>query len=318
MFWAILAFIGACTNAAYYISNKKFLERISPLPLAAGGFLATAAILLIISFVRGFPETGPWLIPAVFATSILNIAATTITFRALTSSDISRAVPMLAFTPVFLIGTAAVILHEFPSLIGIAGIGVIVAGSYVLNTDPAHEGLVDPFRDMARHPGVLAMLVVAFLYAVAINFDKIIVENSDIVFGEAIAFLCIGTGFAVMHAVSVRIDPDTRTGANTGAAGCNQGDNPGQECLGNMPWYRRYRDLILASLFTAILISIEAVVINTAYTLQIGSYVIAIKRMSTLLVVGYGVLVFGEKGIVRTFSGAALMCLGAVLILFFP
>jgi len=47
-------------------------------------------------------------------------------------------------------------------------------------------------------------------------------------------------------------------------------------------------------------------------------YVIAIKRMSLILIVLYGTIVFREKELVRRLSGAGLMVLGAVLILAFP
>jgi uncharacterized membrane protein len=60
------------------------------------------------------------------------------------------------------------------------------------------------------------------------------------------------------------------------------------------------------------------VTVNTAYLLQIVPYVIAIKRMSIILIVLYGTIIFREKEIVRRIAGAALMVFGAVLILSFP
>jgi drug/metabolite transporter (DMT)-like permease len=308
MLWALLSGIGACTNAAYYIANKKFLERLDPNLLAASGFLFTSFFLLAIAFINGIPALGPGFFRAVIISTLLNILGTTLTFRALSSSDISLAVPMLSFTPLFLIGTAAVFIGEIPSVIGIAGIIIIVTGSYILNTAEGHTRITDPFRDMISHPGVMAMLAVAFLYAVAINFDKIAIQNSDVVFGSGITFLLLGGSFGVL--------------ATLGHYGClppilrqvKRPQNPDQPTVSGTPW----KYLLMAGIFTGILITIEAVTVNTAYLLQIVPYVIAIKRMSIILIVLYGTIIFREKEIVRRIAGAALMVFGAVLILSFP
>jgi uncharacterized membrane protein len=45
--------------------------------------------------------------------------------------------------------------------------------------------------------------------------------------------------------------------------------------------------------------------------------VIAIKRMSIIIVVLYGAFVFGEKDMVRRLFGALLMVAGAVMIVLF-
>jgi len=308
MFWALLAGTGACTNAAYYIANKKFLERLDPNLLAASGFLFTSFFLLAISVVSGIPVIGPQLVPAIIATTVLNIIGTTLTFRALSSSDISLAVPMLSFTPLFLVGTAALLLGELPSAVGALGILIIVAGSYILNTAKEHTRITDPLRAMITHPGVLAMLIVAFIYSVAINFDKVVVQNSDPVFGAGIVFLFLGLSFGTI-ALLVRQELLPRVlipPAHPAFAA-----QPGTQ--GTPINY-----LILAGILTGILITIEAVCINTAYLLQIVPYVIAIKRMSIILVVLYGTIIFRETDIVRRLAGAGLMVLGAVLILTFP
>ncbi len=73
-----------------------------------------------------------------------------------------------------------------------------------------------------------------------------------------------------------------------------------------------------AGIVTGAFLTIEAIVINAAYLVQIVPYVSAIKRMSILITVLYGTLVFREKETLRRISGAALMVLGMVLILLFP
>lgn len=310
MFWAVLSAIGACADAAYYIVNKKYLPSLEPDLLAAGGFLAGGILLLAAAFINGIPATGPGFYPAVAADCILNIIGTTLAFRALRSTDLSLAVPMLAFTPLFLIGTAALILHEIPSSVGMIGIIVIAAGSYVLNAAESHTGILDPFRAMVRNPGVFSMVIVAFLYAIVINFDKLVVQNSDTVFGSGLVFTLLGFAFLVIFAFRCCFG---RTDGRISHASPNLPVNP--------PGARRdstFRDLATASLVVGVLLMIETVAINQAYLVQIVPYVSAIKRTSILITVVYGTLVIREKDLFRRVSGAGLMVLGVVLILLFP
>nr|WP_320161188.1 DMT family transporter [uncultured Methanoregula sp.] len=306
MFWGLLSAIAACSNAGYYIANKKFLKTIDPDILAAAGFLGGCVFILPLSFTMGIPALGPLFFPAVLVTTVLNIIATLLTFRALQSTDISLAIPMISFTPIFLVGTSALILHEVPSAAGIAGIIIIVIGSYILNTTGQHTRITDPFRAMAAHPGVLAMLCVAFLYAVAVNFDKMVVENSDVIFGGGIICLLLGSSFVLIALLRRRGSARTRQQVSEDA-GVQSPAHPfsGRAVLG-------------AGILIGLMGSLEIVAINTAYTEQIVPYVIAIKRMSIILIVLCGTLVFREKEIAWRLSGAGLMVCGAALILLFP
>jgi drug/metabolite transporter (DMT)-like permease len=93
------------------------------------------------------------------------------------SSDLSQSMPILSFTPVFLIGTSSLLLHEEPSAAGIAGICIIVSGLYVLNISAEHEYFPDPLKSMVQNRGTWYMLIAALLFAISINGDKIAMLN---------------------------------------------------------------------------------------------------------------------------------------------
>jgi len=306
MLWVLLALTGAVTNAGYYVATKKMLQSINPHVLAAGSFLTTALFLLLISSRYGIPVIGDRFFFAVVITASLNIIATILTYRALATTDISLAIPMISFTPVFLIGTSFLLLHELPTMGGAIGILIIVSGSYVLNLSPGQKSIADPVRSFARHPGVLYMLIVAFLYAIAVNFDKMVVQESDTVFGSAIVFVVLGGAFVIIALFSYR---------DAGTLCRIKKDQPmATELKPAFPGYR-YRWMAGAFIFIGLLITVEAIVINYAYTLQIVPYVISFKRMSIILTVLSGAIVFRESDIGRRLAGAVLMVLGAVLIL---
>jgi drug/metabolite transporter (DMT)-like permease len=308
MLWYVLSLIGAIADAGYYISVKNYLRDSDPFTLAAGGYTCCGIILLSVSWFRGFPALGQAFFGALIVSSALGTLAILLSFAALRHTDISLAVPMISFTPLFLIITSFVLLGEVPSLMGIAGIIIIVTGSYVLNLSSSHTKLADPFRSVVKNRGVLYMLIVSVLYAVAINFDKIIVLNSDPVFGSSITCLIIGISFSVISQCTMVRDL-VATVMTSGP------DAPHGQNGENMP--TPLKNSIGRWTLIGILLSVSAVSINTAYTLQIVPYVIAIKRMSIIIVVLYGAFVFGEKDMVRRLFGALLMVAGAVMIVLF-
>ncbi len=284
MLWIFLAAAGATVNAAYYIVTKRLLHTIDRNVLAAGGFFVTGVFLFILALIRGIPPLGNELFIAIAATSVLNIIATTLVFRALAITDISLAIPMLSFTPIFLILTS-------------------------FNLSSPHTSFLDPFREILKDRGSASMLIVAFIYAIALNFDKKVVLNSDPVFGSALVYLVIGISFFVIGQASVQHD---RTVQNRTSLPANQlPATPVQQ-----PWLMEpYFSGVLAFATIGILLAIESVTINYAFMMQIVPYVIAIKRMSIILTVLYGTIVAREGEALLRLTGAGLMVAGAVLII---
>jgi drug/metabolite transporter (DMT)-like permease len=306
--WILLAIIGALANAAFYILVKKYIKILDPRMLTAGGFIGGAVLLFSLSALQGIPSIGPGYYPAVAISAFLNIVGLTLIFSALSSSDLSLSMPMLSFTPAFLVGTSYLLLSEVPSFLGMAGIGVIVIGSYVLNISAEHEHFLDPVKSMMRNRGSWYMLIVAFLFAASINYDKIAMLNSDPVFGMAFTLLIIGSVFIILSAFPIII----------GRKSVEDIPVPEDERL-NSPVSARgkYLPYVIPSVLVAVFIVAESISINSAYTLQIVPYVIAIKRLSIIFMVLYGTIVCREGDITNRFIGAGIMVGGAVIILLF-
>jgi drug/metabolite transporter (DMT)-like permease len=307
MLWVLLAIIGAVANAAYFIILKNHIADRDPRILTSLGLLISGVLLLATSATRGFPVIGPDYYSAVVISGILNIVGLSLIFRALESSDLSLSMPMLSFTPVFLIGTSYLILHEVPSAAGISGICIIVSGSYVLNISAEHEHFLDPVRSMVQNRGSWYMLIVAFLFAASINYDKIAMLNSDPVFGMVFTLLIISSAFAVIVVFCQR----------------SAENNPlSPEGWDTVPGYLlkktiHLRPYLIPAVLIGIVASAECVAINIAYTLQIAPYVIAIKRLSIIFMVLYGTVVCAEGEIRTRLLGSVLMVGGAVIILLF-
>jgi drug/metabolite transporter (DMT)-like permease len=307
MLWIFLALLGAITNAAYFIIIKKYISALDPKILTGIGFTLGGGLLFFFSAVRGIPAIGPEFFTAVAITSVLNILGLSLIFKALSSSDLSLSVPMLSFTPAILIGTSYVILHEVPSLFGFAGICIIVSGSYVLNIAEEHEHYLDPIRAMMRNRGSWYMLIVAFLFAVSINFDKIALLNSDPFFGMALTVMTIGIALLVIAAYSRYAGRKSSSDLASGAV----------DEVVLPPRALPARQFFLLTLLIGACVAVEAASVNVALTMQIVPYVIAIKRLSIIFMVLYGTLVFSEGDSKKRVMGATLMVAGAIIIMLF-
>jgi drug/metabolite transporter (DMT)-like permease len=310
MLWIFLALLGAVANAAYFIIIKKYIPALDPRILTGIGFTIGGILLFAVSASLGFPAIGPEFFPAVAITVVLNICGLNLIFKALSSSDLSLSVPMLSFTPVFLIGTSYALLHEVPSFFGFLGICIIVSGSYVLNISAGHEHFLDPVRSMMRNRASWYMLLVAFLFAVSINFDKIALLNSDPFFGMALTVMSIGIAFLLLSAYSLM----ARRYYNTDLP-----PNPLKKSEQQVTpaWSVPQKQFVILTLLIGLFVAIEAASINVAYTLQIVPYVIAIKRLSIIFMVLYGTIVLSEGDISKRVTGATIMVLGAMIILLF-
>ncbi len=287
MFWFIFAISGAFFTATYSMLVKKLVKDINQYVLASGVFLSSFVVLLIISALKGIPEIGPNFYSAVLATGVLNVVAVALQYRALKITDLSLAIPMLSFSPIFLIFTSFILLRELPSMLGAMGIVLIVIGSYIINITKDNTGLLDPLKEIFRNKGTFYMLIVAFLFSISVNFDKLVMKNSDPIFGLAIVCSFIGLSFLIIS------------------------------ILNRYEIKKVYRINIHKFFIVGIVFALIGIAINIAYTMQIVPYVISIKRLSILFSVFYGGLMFKEKNIVRRSLGASIMLAGVILIILF-
>lgn len=284
--WFILSILGAFFDATYYVLNKYFLRRINEYILGGGVFITSFFILIVVSLIKGIPGLNLTFLYAALITSVLNVIAIILYFKALKIGDISLVIPMTSFTPLFLIITSSVILGEFPSRIGILGIFLIVIGSYILNFKTFKtDKILEPFKNLFKEKATLYMIIVAFVFSISSNFDKLTVINSDPAFGMAFVCLLIGISFMVISYFK------------------------------KQNFIQSYRTNFSKFTLVALVQALVLFTITGAYFKQIVPYVISIKRTSILFSVLYGFLLFKEKEISKRFLAALIMFVGVVLIL---
>jgi drug/metabolite transporter (DMT)-like permease len=345
MLWFPLALTGAFCQALYGLAVKLLQRRVPVFRLAGSSFLAGSAILLTISVLSGIPPVGPGLFSAIAVTVIINILATILFYRALAVTDLSLCIPMLAFTPVFLILTSFIILGEVPSPAGTAGILLVTMGAWLLTMeshDVRPSSLTGPLRTLRSDRGVQAMLFVAFLYSISVNYDKKVVENSNPVFGSAIVYLLLGLAFLALSAIfredrktppagrdslipEAPAGPDISLSLPATAGPVDPVEKVTHTPMsflltpGASPQHKKgARQSPLPALLTyssvGIILVVEVISINTAYTLAIVPYVITVKRLSIFFSVIFGGLLLAERRFRGRMLGVVVMIAGTVVI----
>jgi drug/metabolite transporter (DMT)-like permease len=262
--------------------SKKGAKDIDEYTLAFSLRFFASFLLLPLLFFSGIPEIKSEFWLALLVSGSLNTLTSILYMKALKYSDLSLVKPITAFTPLFLLVTSPLILGEVPSLLGVCGVMLIVLGSYILNIKEIRKDFLAPFKALLREKGVRLMFLVAFLWSISSNFDKIGVTSSSPIFWIV----------AVHIFLSLSLFPFA------------------YKKLGKEHFRNSVKILIPVGFASGISLLCQMIAIK----LTLVAYVISIKRTSSIISVAFGYFFFKEKNIKERLLGAAIMVIGAVLI----
>ncbi|MEK6948780.1 MAG: EamA family transporter [Nanoarchaeota archaeon] len=285
MLWVIYALLSAFSFATADAFTKKASDDLDNYVLILSRFLYGAPFVLLLLFFIPMPkiEMGFWL--ALIAMLPFEILAWVLYIKAIKSSQISLVLPFLSFTPAFLVIISFLILGELPSLMGLFGIFLVVAGAYVLNLKNLNGSILEPVKSILREKGALYMLIVAFLFSITSSLSKILVQKSSPLFSSAAYLSAMALSFLAISFFASR-------------------KNMGQLKTG-------FKGLLPVGIFYAIMVIFH----NLAITLTIVPYMMSIKRTSSIFSVLYGHFWFKDENIKMRGFGALIMLMGAVLII---
>ncbi len=254
-------------SSTFYLSYKR---------------LFYALIVLIPFFVlqpHGTPKEGFWL--TFFIALPLEALAIILYITAIKISTLSKTIPFLAFTPIFLTVIPKFLLGEGISLAGLFGVIFIALGGYILNIDKLQEGILTPFLAITKERGSRYMLCVSFLYAITSTLGKkAILLSSPSFFG--LSFFCALT---ILFFLLSRFFNNSAENHNN-------------------------KFIFLSGLIYGVMI------ISHLYAISLTkvAYMISIKRLSLLFSIVWGYLFFKEKNIRNHLLGGSLMFFGFVVI----
>ena len=280
----IFAFFTAFFESIKDLFSKRSLHAVDEY-IASFSFKFFALPFLIpLVFIFGIPNLGSDYISALIIDGSLNLVTIILYMRAIKVSDLSITIPLVAFTPLFLLITSPLMLNEYPTPLGIVGVMLIVFGSYLLNIRKVKNGLLGPFKVLLKEKGPKIMLLVAFLFSITSNIDKIGVQNSSPIFWA----------FSINLFVMLTLIPFIFFKSKHDFSAIKTD----------------FKVLFPIGFFSALTIIFQMIAIS----LTLVAYVISIKRVSVVFGVLWGRFFFKEIGIKERLIGALVMVLGVVLI----
>jgi drug/metabolite transporter (DMT)-like permease len=283
MLWLLLALVTAFFFASHQVLSKKLLTNTNNALVAWASYIFGLPLILILAYFFLEIKYDETFLIAFAATIIFNLGALLLFFKSIQISPLSKVVPLLNLTPLFIVVSAVFIAGEFPGPQGVIGISVIVLGAYLLNVSSFHAGLLEPIKFIFKDKGSFFMIIVALLWALSASFDKLALNHSTpsfFVFCEYLVYSLILIPIALKSKNSVQT---LKT---------------------------NYKTFILLGLAFAIMIITQMHAISLHYV----SYVIAIKRAGILFSVLIGWLYFKETNIKESLLGTIVMIIGVFIL----
>ncbi len=284
MLWLPLSLLAALSLATADALTKKYFGKQSPYEMGLIRLLYTLPWLIMALFFIPWPHLDRIFFLCLACGLPLEVLAFYSYMSAIKRSPLSLTLPFLAFTPIFIILTGWLILGETMTSPGIAGIILIVVGSYCLNLSHIKKGIFEPIKAIFREPGSRLMLLVAFIYSLTSTIGKLAILHSNPYF------------FGVTYFILLTL-----------------------LMLSFLPFVSKARteNLILRPIPGMIIGATVAIMIFShmlAISMVQAAYMISIKRTSLIFGVLYGAWLFREDKITERLTGAIIMILGVFLI----
>lgn len=283
-----LSFIVAFMDAFRSIFTKKGVASFSLLTVAWAWQVFSLLVLIPALLIVGIPviQTSFWWLA--LSKIVIQIVVLFLYTAALRKTDISLAVPMLAFTPLVTMIVSFFLSGDVPSVLGMVGITLIILGIYSLNIIGKRDGFFAPFKEIYENKGMFYMFVVSILWGVSTSIDRAAVINSAPVFYSAFVTIVISLLLTPIAIYRYRSE-----------------------------FFKIFNPVNLKTLVPiGFLDGVIGIAQMTAVGLTLAAYVIAIKRSSIIISSVLGYMMFKEK-IKKRILPILIMFSGILLIVLF-
>ncbi len=289
MQWYYFAIFSAIFSAFAAILEKKSLFKIDALDFSFWLAMANAIIALPFLFSVDFSEISYTTLLLLFSKSILGAFSFLYIMKGLKELQISSSLPLLAITPGLVALAAYFILNESLDLYEIAGMILLIIGTYILQTH-REKDLLHPFRYIFTNSSFRYLLIALAIFTATSILDKLMVGKMKLPINSFMGFqhIFLAINFALIVFFS-----------------------------------KSKKSKIIKSLQSSwkLILLISAITIIYRYShimaIKLGSValVLTIKRFSVLFAVLIGGKLFSEQFLLRKTIATTIIIGGAILIL---
>jgi uncharacterized membrane protein len=281
--------LSAIFKSAKGISNKYAIEVYNDIEVGTVlRVLVVFSIIPIYIFVPFKFSYSNSLILVLFLDSIFLVVGGILVSYTLRVSDISLVTPIFAITPIITAIYSIIFLNEIPSFIAMIGIIMISVGVYLLNVKSVSRGLLEPIRRLYDDRGVQVAFFTSFFTSLIPILDKIGIEQTSPFTWP----LLLNLGAVII----------------------------------SLPYLVYKRDYISSKIYNnrdnsslfLILMGISTSIVwvsqSFGYSLTNVAYIVSLKRISVLITIISGHVLFKEDLALSRIPGGIFIIVGVILI----
>jgi uncharacterized membrane protein len=286
MTWLYMSLASGFFVATKNIVTRKLVFHTDKDVILYAKYCFVCLFCLILLLSTGIPKVDREFYGYAFVGAVIDVFAAWCFLNAVASAQLAKTFPLIAFSPIFLLGTSFVILGEVPSKQGIIGIVLIVCGAYLLGVERLQGGGAKPLKGLWREKGSRYMLLAALLFSLlAPIFKKAILHSSPSF--ALFATQLLSTIFLTVHYIrKKRINKLSKQIAG------------------------HFNLLLAAGLATFL----ACITFFSAFQLGLTSYVVSVKRTSILMTILLGYIFLKEDHLFKSLVVGCIMLLGICLI----
>jgi uncharacterized membrane protein len=274
----------------YLLKERKELQNIIACSMfMVAGLTASSAYLAT----HGFQiETNPEFWYSIIPTGLLGALSMFFIYKALSVAELSHVMPFFSITTLFLVVPSMIFLKEIPSLPGLIGIAILVAGAVFMGYKKGEDSIT---KDNKK--GLMYFLI-ALVLVIFIPIGLKLAINANTV-GNPSAY----TSFSYLLSVSLFFIPFIFVFK----------ENRIFKAVMERTRGTKFSSIILLG---GVTMAIEFIAMNRAFELTDVAYVMAIKRTMPFFAFLIGYLIFKERADVkRKLLATTLMVAGTILII---
>lgn len=177
--WFIYALICAVLLSAASLLEKRALNRVHTIDYSATIAIVNVFISLPVLFFIDFSKLSALVLLLILIASIFGAIAFYLVAKGTKHLEISTVSPLLSLAPGTTSLLAFLVLGEVINKIHIAGIVLMIIGSYILSMEP-QRGIFEPFKLFIRSKYIHFVFLSLLLYSCGAILDRIIVGIFDV------------------------------------------------------------------------------------------------------------------------------------------
>jgi drug/metabolite transporter (DMT)-like permease len=289
--WIVFALLSAFFHAARLSVTKHLSLDYSAQALTLYVNLASLVVTVpLIVWNHHFPVQDPRYLTAVLVGGLVSGLGAWSLNHAIKHSEVSIVGPVMTLTPAFVVLIEWVITRDLPGGLGLLGLALLIAGSYVLSLGDRGEGWYPPLHRLITNPGSRFTLVAAACFGLATTLGRVAIQQSD------------PLSFAVMVAM---INPVILFTLFS---------------LQDRHFYRQFsaarilphwRGLLLLGLLFALMRLFDQI----ALSMTLASYVMGVKRTAGIFSVVLGHFLLREHHLPSKLAGSLIMLVGVLAVM---